>query len=56
MAELIASIGRAPRQRSTLYGSVAAERVSASLAAQPLEETINTPPQAIKNTHINSVR
>jgi FO synthase len=56
MAELIASIGRTPRQRSTLYGPVRAERTRASLAAQPLVKTINTPPQPIKNTHNNSVR
>ena len=36
MEELIASCGRRPRQRTTLYGEVAAHRVAASFGAAPL--------------------
>ncbi|MBT6829046.1 MAG: 5-amino-6-(D-ribitylamino)uracil--L-tyrosine 4-hydroxyphenyl transferase CofH [Rhodospirillaceae bacterium] len=53
MDALIASIDRTPERRSTLYGPVEAERIGASLAAGPLMETINNPPQRIKNTNIN---
>ena len=53
MDALIASIGRTPERRSTLYGPVEAERIGASLAAGPLMKTINNSPQRIKNTQIN---
>jgi FO synthase len=43
MEELIRSLGRAPRQRTTLYGDAPAERRTASFAAAPLAEPINTP-------------
>ena len=43
MEAAIRAIGRTPRQRTTLYGDAAAERVAASLGAQPLSEPINPP-------------
>jgi FO synthase len=43
MEELIRSSGRVPRQRTTLYGEVSAERRAASFGARPLSETINPP-------------
>jgi FO synthase len=43
MEDLIRSLGRTPRQRTTLYGDAPAERRAASLAAAPLAEPINTP-------------
>ena len=44
MAALIAGLGRTPRQRTTLYGPVAAERRTASLVAPPLAPARQTPP------------
>ncbi|MCH8002287.1 MAG: 5-amino-6-(D-ribitylamino)uracil--L-tyrosine 4-hydroxyphenyl transferase CofH [Proteobacteria bacterium] len=44
MEALIAALGREPRQRSTLYGSVPAERRAAAFAAPPLEAVRATPP------------
>ncbi|HYC14637.1 MAG TPA: 5-amino-6-(D-ribitylamino)uracil--L-tyrosine 4-hydroxyphenyl transferase CofH, partial [Stellaceae bacterium] len=43
MEALIRSLGREPRQRTTLYKEAPAERVAASFAAAPLSEPINTP-------------
>jgi FO synthase len=43
MEALIASLGRTPRQRTTLYGDAPAERHAASLHAAPLRETVQTP-------------
>jgi FO synthase len=43
MEELIRSLGRTPRQRTTLYGDAPAERRAASFGAAPLAEPINTP-------------
>jgi FO synthase len=43
MTDLIASIGRRPRQRTTLYREPPAERVEASFHAAPLTEPVNTP-------------
>jgi FO synthase len=43
MEELIRSLGRTPRQRTTLYGDAPAERKAASFGAAPLAEPINTP-------------
>ena len=43
MEELIRSLGRTPRLRTTLYGDASAERRTASFAAAPLSEPINTP-------------
>ncbi len=43
MEQLIRSLGRTPRQRTTLYGDVPVERRSASFGAAPLTDVINTP-------------
>ncbi len=43
MEDLIRSLGRTPRQRTTLYGDAPAERRAASFGAAPLAEPINTP-------------
>lgn len=43
MEELIRSIGRTPRQRTTLYGDVDNTIHLRGLDAQPLEELVNTP-------------
>ena len=45
---LIRAAGRMPRQRTTLYGTPAAERVRASFAAAPLAEPLNP--------HVNEAR
>jgi FO synthase len=45
MEALIRSAGRVPRQRTTLYGSPAEERVAASFGASPLAEPLNPPVQ-----------
>ena len=45
MEELIRELGRAPYQRTTVYGEAPAERVAASFRAQPLAETVNPPPR-----------
>jgi FO synthase len=41
MEELIRSLGRTPRQRTTLYGEVPEERRRASFGAPPLAEPLN---------------
>jgi FO synthase len=43
MEALIRSLGRTPRQRTTLYRDAPAERVAASFGAAPLSEPVNTP-------------
>lgn len=43
MEALIRALGREPCQRTTLYASVAAERVATSFAAAPLAPVVNTP-------------
>jgi len=43
MEALIRSLGRTPRQRSTLYGTPPERQVQASFQAAPLEEVVNTP-------------
>jgi FO synthase len=43
MEAAIRTIGRTPRQRTTLYGEPPAERVAASFAAPPLSEPVNPP-------------
>jgi FO synthase len=43
MEGLIRSVGRTPRQRTTLYRDPPADRVAASFGAAPLSEPINTP-------------
>jgi FO synthase len=45
MEALIRSAGRVPRQRTTLYGIPAADRVAASFGAAPLTEPLNPPVQ-----------
>jgi FO synthase len=45
MEALIRSAGRVPRQRTTLYGIPAGERVAASFGAAPLAEPLNPPVQ-----------
>jgi FO synthase len=46
MLAMIESAGRVPRQRSTVYGEVSAERIAAGQQAAALTEIINTPAQA----------
>ena len=43
MEALIASAGRIPQQRTTLYATVTAERRAASLEAAPLADMVQTP-------------
>src|SRR5256712_3870103 len=43
MEELIRSVGRVPRQRTTLYGDAPVERRLASFGAPPLAEPVNPP-------------
>jgi len=43
MEALIRSLGRTPRQRTTLYGDAPADRYAAAFGAAPLSEPINTP-------------
>ncbi|HUH38635.1 MAG TPA: 5-amino-6-(D-ribitylamino)uracil--L-tyrosine 4-hydroxyphenyl transferase CofH [Spongiibacteraceae bacterium] len=43
--DLIVSAGRRPAQRTTLYGTPPAERVSAAYAATELSAIVNTPPR-----------
>src|SRR5207253_11037392 len=43
MEDLIRSLGRQPRQRTTLYGNAPAARKAASFGAAPLAEPVNTP-------------
>jgi FO synthase len=43
MERLIRSLGRDPRQRTTLYRDPAPARIAASFGAAPLSEPINTP-------------
>ena len=43
MEDLIRSMGRVPRQRTTLYGSPPEDRVAASFNAMPLSAVIQTP-------------
>jgi FO synthase len=52
MNELIASAGRVPRQRSTLYGDVSPARTLAGINASEREEICNTPipRRALKQT------
>jgi FO synthase len=44
METLITSLGRRPRQRTTLYGNAAKDRVGASFGAAPLRRTPNHQP------------
>ncbi len=54
MDELIRSIGRVPRQRSTLYGTPAPEQVARSYGAAPLTKTVE--PRAGKFARTGSTR
>jgi FO synthase len=50
MEELIRSLGRTPRQRTTLYGDAPGNRRTASFNAAPLIEPINTPARKYERT------
>jgi hypothetical protein len=43
MEEAIRAASRVPRQRTTLYGTPAADRVAASFGAPPLADPVNPP-------------
>lgn len=43
MEQLIAAVGRRPRQRTTLYGDAPADQVARSRSAEPLTELVLTP-------------
>lgn len=51
MQELIRSIGRVPRQRTTLYGAVSDERQGAVLEAAPLAPVVLTPARRYERAH-----
>jgi FO synthase len=51
MEELIRSLGRTPRQRTTLYGDASNERKAASFGAAPLIEPVNTPARRYERRH-----
>ena len=48
MTSLIESLGRTPRQRTTLYGEVATERQLAAVNPPPLQPVVNTPARAFQ--------
>ena len=48
MDALVESLGRNARQRTTLYGTPSAERITASYDALPLEAVLNTPAKSYK--------
>ena len=50
MEALIRSLGRVPRQRTTLYGDPAPDRIAASFGAAPLSEPINTSARKYERT------
>jgi FO synthase len=52
MEALIRSAGRVPRQRTTQYGAVTAERHSAGFAAAPLAPVIQTRPTRSRAMHV----
>jgi FO synthase len=43
MMAMIEAAGRLPRQRTTAYGAVSAERIAAGLSAAALTDIVNTP-------------
>jgi FO synthase len=51
MEDLIRSLGREPRQRTTLYADASAERKATSFGAVPLIEPINTPARRYERHH-----
>jgi FO synthase len=50
MEELIAAIGRRPRQRATLYGPAPAHRTATSFGAAPVLPPVETPARRYKGT------
>ncbi len=54
MEGLIRSLGREPRQRTTLYADAPAARKAASFGAAPLIEPINTPARHYERHHHHS--
>jgi FO synthase len=50
MERLIRSLGRTPRQRTTLYGGAPDDRRDASFGAAPLLEATNTPARKYERT------
>jgi FO synthase len=55
MKALIRSIGRTPRQRSTLYGEVPEAVRQRGLDAEPLTDPIQTPPRSRVRPNIESL-
>ena len=55
MEELIRSIGRVPRQRTTLYNDVEDSRRERALHADPLSELINTPARKYERTRTHEL-
>ena len=53
MEMLIRSLGRTPRQRTTLYRDPPPDRTAASFAAAPLSEPINTPARKYERAQDN---
>jgi FO synthase len=51
MEAVIRSLGRTPRQRTTLYADAPAAREAASFGALPLSEPINTPARRYERHH-----
>jgi len=54
MEELIRSLRRVPRQRTTLYGDAPADRRAASFGAPPLSDPINTPARKYERASQNT--
>jgi FO synthase len=53
MEALIRSLGREPRQRTTLYKAAAPDRVAASFGAAPLSPPVDTPLRDSKSRQVN---
>jgi len=53
MDEMIASLGRIPQQRTTLYGDPAREQTMRAYSAEPLAPLVQTPPR--KRSRIDAV-
>jgi FO synthase len=51
---LIRSLGREPRQRTTLYGDAPAERKAASFGAPQLSEPVNTPARRYERPQVSA--
>jgi FO synthase len=54
MEAVIRSLGREPRQRTTLYADAPAARKAASYGAAPLEEPVNTPARRYERQRENA--